>query len=440
MLPQAVDGILRSLEEAGFSAYAVGGCVRDLLLCRTPRDWDVTTSARPEQVMALFAPHAIPTGLLHGTVTVCQGGERFEVTTFRADGVYSDHRHPDSVAFSGRLEDDLARRDFTIGAMAMDRRGEIVDLFGGRDDLDRGLLRCVGDASARFEEDALRIMRLLRFASELDFSIDPDTERAAREGCGALRYIAPERLREEMSRLLCGKAVCRVLRSYPDIIGTFLPEILPTVGLDQKNPHHCYDVWGHTAHAVASSPPDPLIRWTLLFHDLGKGKCFTVDEGGIGHFYGHGAVSATLAEQIMARLRFDNDSRRCILRLVDWHDRDIPRTRKSLRRALNRLGEDGLRQLITVKRADNAAQAPAYFAPVQRELDLAEEIVAELLAEDACFSLRQLAVNGRDMMALGLRGQQIGAMLQHLLSEVLEEHLPNEREILLHEAEQMKEV
>lgn len=439
MLPQTVQAILYRLEQAGFAAYAVGGCVRDLLLRRTPRDWDITTAAQPRQVMELFAPHAAATGLRHGTVTVRQDGESFEVTTFRADGVYSDHRHPDSVRFASVLSEDLARRDFTIGAMAMDRHGTVIDLYGGQDDLQRGILRCVGEPEKRFEEDALRIMRALRFAAELDFTMEEKTEHAMRCAREALKYIAPERLRAEMDRLLCGVAAERILLTYPDIIGVFLPEILPTLGLDQRNEHHCYDVWSHTAHAVAAAPPEPLLRWTLLLHDLGKAKCFTVDDDGVGHFYGHGKISVTLARQITRRLRFDNDTRSRIVQLVDWHDRDIPRTRKSLRRGLNALGEEGLRQLIAVKRADNAAQAPAFFQPVQRELDRAEEIVAELLAEDACFSLKQLAVNGHDMLALGLAGTDIGQMLRFLLEQVLEEQLPNDRQILLFAAKkQMK--
>ena len=432
MLPQEVREILTTLEEAGFAAFAVGGCVRDSLLGRTPDDWDLTTSARPEQVMALFAPHAIPTGLQHGTVTVRRGGGSYEVTTFRADGVYSDHRHPDEVRFTDTLEEDLGRRDFTVGAMAMDRTEHLTDPFGGVADLRRRVIRCVGQADRRFAEDALRILRGLRFASVLDFTVEEETAAAMRRRSGELRHIAAERIRVELEKLLCGKAACRVLLEYPDVLGAVVPEILPNVGLDQRNEHHCYNVWSHIAHAVAAAPPEPILRWTLLFHDIGKAKCFTVDDRGVGHFYGHGKVSTALAEEAMRRLKFDNDTRHTVARLVDWHDRDIPRTHKSLRRALNALGEQDLRRLIAVKRADNAAQAPAYHAPVQRELDRAEEIVAELLAADECFSLRQLAVNGRDVTALGLSGPAVGRMLARLLEEVLEERLPNEKTALLH--------
>ena len=435
MLPREVLEILRRLNERGYEAYAVGGCVRDQLLGRTPDDWDLTTSARPEQVMELFAPHCIPTGLQHGTVTVRQDHRSFEVTTFRTDGIYSDHRHPDEVHFSDRLEEDLKRRDFTVGAMAMDAQGRIVDLFGGREDLKNGVIRCVGEADRRFDEDALRIMRALRFMSVLGFSIAPDTADAIRRGREKLRHIAVERICVEMTKLLCGADAARVLLEFPEVIGVFLPEMLPAVGFEQRNRHHCYDVWEHTVRAVEAVPTEPVLRWAMLFHDLGKPHCFTLDEDGVGHFYGHGKISRTLAAEAMSRLKFDNDSRSRIELLVDWHDRMIPCTRKGLRRALNKLGADGVAQLIAVKRADNLAQAPAYRER-QRELDRAEEIITELLAEDACFSLKQLAVDGRDMMALGLSGPAIGQMLQRLLEQVLEEKLPNDREILLQWAQE----
>ncbi len=438
VLPQEVLEILRRLNEGGFEAYAVGGCVRDQLLGRRPDDWDVTTSARPEQVMELFAGRCVPTGLQHGTVTVRIDRRSYEVTTFRTDGVYSDHRHPDRVTFSDRLEEDLKRRDFTIGAMAMDASGAVTDLFGGREDLRNGVIRCVGDPDARFGEDALRIMRALRFASVLGFSIDPDTAEAIRRGRDQLRYIAVERIREEMNRLLCGADAARVLLEFPEVVGVFLPEMQSAVGFDQRNPHHCYDVWEHTARSVEAAPAEPVLRWTMLFHDLGKTSCFTVDPAGVGHFYGHGRISSAMAREATARLKFDNDSRERICRLVDWHDRDVPCTRKGLLRTMNSLGADGAAQLIAVKRADNLAQAPAYRGR-QAELDRAEEILSQLLAEGACFSLKQLAVNGRDMMELGLAGPAVGQALQSLLELVLEERLPNDREALLRWAEEHRE-
>ena len=435
MLPSSVLTVLRRLNRGGYAAYVVGGCVRDALLGRPNDDWDVTTSARPEQVMALFPGHAIPTGLQHGTVTVRQAGEPIEITTFRADGVYSDHRHPDEVTFSTDLAEDLKRRDFTVNAMAMDADGQITDLFGGREDLRSRVIRCVGDPDRRFEEDALRILRGLRFASVLGFTVEEGTAAAIRRKAPTLRAIAAERITAEMTKLLCGADACRVLLEFPDVMGVFLPEVLPAVGFDQRNIHHIYDVWGHSAHAVGAAIPDPVVRWTMLFHDLGKPKCFTVDEQGVGHFYGHGRLSHAIALEAAARLRFSNEHRDAIAALVDWHDRVIPVTPKGIRRCLNALGEEGARRLIAVKRADNLAQSPSYRER-QGELDRAEEILNDLLAQDACFSLRQLAVDGRDMMSLGLSGRAVGDMLRALLEQVLSETLPNERDALLSWAKQ----
>ncbi len=429
MLPQQVKCVLNRLEGAGFAAYAVGGCVRDTLLGRVPDDWDVTTAARPEQVLTLFDGYAIPTGLKHGTVTVRAEDMHIEVTTFRADGTYTDHRRPDDVTFSNRLEDDLCRRDLTVNAMAMDVDGHITDLYGGREDLKNGILRCVGEPGKRFGEDALRILRTLRFAAVLGFAIEPRTAAALRGQAPLLTYIAPERVLTEMDKMLCGEYVLPVLLDYPEILGVFLPEILPCVGFDQHNRHHIYDVWDHTAHAVAAAPADGVLRWAMLLHDVGKPACFTMDEGGVGHFFGHPAISAELAEAVCCRLRMDNRTAERIITLVRWHDRDIPRTERAIARAVSQLGEETFRQLLEVKRADNAAQSPedrCRLADIQR----AEDILDALLAKRQCFSLRDLAVKGGDLMALGLRGREVGDALQYLLNAVLD-GTPNDKEPLL---------
>ena len=430
MLPQEVKTVLCTLEAAGHRAYAVGGCVRDTLRGVTPHDYDITTSARPEAVLALFDGFAIPTGLQHGTVTVRQGGQSFEVTTFRADGTYTDHRRPDSVTFSDSLEEDLARRDFTVNAMAMDLRGRVYDLHGGREDLQRGILRCVGEPERRFEEDALRILRCLRFAAVLGFTIEAETARAM-ERCGPLlRHIAAERICEEMTKLLCGDHVLPVLLAYPQILGVFLPEILPCVGFDQQNEHHLYDVWEHTARSVAAVPPQSVLRWTMLLHDLGKPASFFTDAGGVGHFYGHDALGAELAAGIAGRLRMDKKSAQRIALLIERHMRQIEPTEKAVGRALRQLGEEALRQLLLVKRADASACHPDY-AWQTGALDAVEAVLERLLAEDTCFTLRDLAVDGRDMMALGLRGREIGEALDELLTQVAEGELPNEKAALL---------
>lgn len=433
MMPQEVCSLLARLESAGYQGWAVGGCVRDTLRGAVPSDWDVTTDARPERVMALFGERAIPTGLKHGTVTVCAGETHVEVTTFRRDGTYSDHRRPDAVQFSTSLEEDLARRDLTVNAMAMDLRGHICDPFGGQEDLSRRVLRCVGDPLRRLDEDALRIMRTLRFAAVLGFTIEPDTSAALHRRAPLLADIAAERILVEMNKLLTGEYMASVLLAYPDVLGVFLPELLPCVGLDQRNRHHLYDVWGHTSRAVAAVPPEPVLRWTMLLHDVGKPPCFTVDDRGVGHFYGHPKVSAELAETVCRRLRMDKRTAHQVVTLVQWHDRDIPRTEKAIARAVHQLGEGTFRQLLAVKRADNLAQHPDYRYRLA-DIDRAEEILNTLLEKQACFSLRELAVNGRDLTALGLRGPAIGQTLNALLAQVMDGALPNQRDALLNAA------
>ena len=431
-IPEHVKTILSRLEAAGHEAYCVGGAVRDRLLGRAPGDWDVTSSALPEEVSALFAPHALPTGLRHGTVTVKpEGVPGVEVTTYRRDGAYSDCRRPDSVEFTASLTEDLARRDFTVNAMALDLRGALADPFGGGEDLKRGLLRAVGEPEKRFGEDALRILRGLRFAARLGFSIEAGTDRALRACAPLLERIAPERVREELTGILCGPYAETVLRSYPDVLGVVLPEIAPSVGFDQRSVYHCYDVWEHTARAVGAAPSAPVLRWTMLLHDLGKPDTFFLDGEGRGHFYGHWRKSAEYAGAILDRLRFDRRSRDLILTLVERHDCELPLSEKSVRKNLARYGEEAVRALLAVKRADNLAQAPEY-RDRQVLIGQWEDLLNLVLQEGACFSLRQLAVRGGDLTALGLRGPAVGRVLQALLDQVLDGKLPNDREILLH--------
>ena len=424
--------ILKTLSAHGFEARCVGGCVRDSLLGRTPDDWDVATGALPEQVLTLFGDSALPTGLRHGTVTVKTEGRHVEVTTYRLDGLYRDGRHPESVTFTRSLSEDLRRRDFTVNAMALDETGVLTDPWGGRDDCNARLLRCVGNPDERFGEDALRILRCLRFASVLGFSIEQVTAGSLRRNRELLRRIAPERIRTELTKLLCGDGAAAVLRGYPEVFGVFLPELSPLFGFDQKNRHHCYDVWEHTLHSLVEVEPDPVLRYTMLLHDIGKPRCFTLDRAGAGHFYGHPKVSFELADDILRRLRFDHTTRETVLRLIEWHDRDIPRTEKGVRRVLARLGEKDLRLLLLVKRADNLAQHPD-FRGMQDEIGKAEALLDGLLAKDSCVSLRQLKVNGNDLCFLGYQGPQIGAALNDLLRRVVDGELENDRDILLNE-------
>lgn len=438
-IPKYVQNALSALESAGYEAWCVGGCVRDSLMGRIPGDWDVTTSALPEETMAVFGSHAFPTGLQHGTVTVRQDHQAIEITTYRVDGAYHDHRRPDSVTFTRSLEEDLRRRDFTVNAMGLSLRGELRDPFGGQADLEAGVLRCVGDPDRRFGEDALRILRGLRFASVLGFEIAPVTSDSIHRNRELLREIAAERIQVELMKLLCGRNAAEILREYPDVIGVFWPEVLPMVGHDQKNYHHCYDVWEHSLHAMMAVPTEPILRCAALLHDIGKPRCFMVDDAGVGHFYGHSAVSRDLTDHMLRRLKCSNEFRETVVRLVEWHDRDIPRNDKSIRKALRVLGETDLRRLIAVKRADNLAQAPEFHGR-QAEIDQAEQTMERLLEEDTCFSLKQMQVNGHDLMTLGLTGPSIGKTLNLLLEKIVNGELPNEKEVLMEQARKFMEM
>ena len=428
--PRAPE-VLRRLNGAGYEAFLVGGCVRDALRQVPPHDYDVTTSALPEQVQAVFPDAAvIGTGLKHGTVTVLWRGLPVEVTTYRVDGGYSDGRHPDAVRFSSSLEEDLARRDLTVNAMAWNPDRGLQDPFGGRSDLEDGILRCVGDPRLRFTEDALRILRVLRFAAVIGFSVEENTARAARELRDRLQLVSAERIREELDKLLCGEFCFPVAFAYPDVLGAVLPELLPCVGFDQKNYHHCYDLYTHLLHAVAAVPPVPVLRWAALLHDIAKPACFSSDERGVGHFYGHAAASTEKAERILRRLRFDNASRERIVTLIRCHDAPLDDSPAAVRRKLNKLGEEGFFQLLALQRADTLSLAPAYRSRTQIA-DRAEEQARRILEEKQCFSLRDLAVNGRDLTALGYTGARVGAALSFLLDGVLEGSVSNRREDLL---------
>jgi len=402
---------------------------------KTPHDWDLTTSALPQEVCELFGERAIPTGLQHGTVTVRLSGGAAEITTYRVDGDYTDHRHPLAVRFSASLKEDLCRRDFTVNAMAMSFNGEVVDLFGGREDLAAKVIRCVGKGEERFEEDALRIMRGLRFASVLGFSIEEDTARAMRGKKDLLQSIAAERLAEELTKLVCGEHFLPILREFGDVVGVFIPEILPCIGFDQKSRFHCYDVWEHSVRSMCHVPPQKHLRYHMMFHDLGKPHCFTEDERG-GHYYGHTDISAKMAQDIMARLKFDNETRRKVALLMDWHDRWFEPTGISLRKVLSQIGPERLQDVLDAKRADNFAKRREGLERAQEPWNKAEEILKKLLEENVCVTVKQLSVDGRDMMRLGLSGKAIGEMLEYLLSAVIEERIPNEREALLAAARQ----
>ena len=437
-VPNYVASLRERLRSAGHAAYPVGGCVRDLLLGKTPEDWDMTTDARPEEMLELFGSAAHPTGLRHGTVTIVSEGHNVEVTTMRRDGSYRDLRHPESVTFTASLSEDLARRDFTVNAMALGPEGEVLDPFGGRADLERRVLRCVGEPEERFGEDALRILRLLRFASVLGFAAEERAAAAAREKRELLGAVAAERVYAELNKLLCGAGAAEVLLAFPEVLGVWLPEVLPCVGFEQHSVHHCYDVWGHTARSVGAVAPERALRWTMLLHDLGKPGCFTLDGTGAGHFYGHTALSAALAEGVMERLRFEKKlAKRVRAQLECFDDRFAP-DRASVHREMTRRGPETVRCLLLTKQADNAAKAPEGLERAQAPWREAQKTFDALTAEGACCSLRELRLNGADLRELGFEGAAVGAVLNRLLDEVSGETLPNRRDALLNRAKRLR--
>ena len=439
-IPQGPNEILNRLTAAGFQAYAVGGCVRDSLLGTVPGDWDICTSALPEETEACFSDlRVVETGLKHGTVTVIFQGVPYEITTFRSDGNYLDHRRPQQVSFVRTLKEDLLRRDFTMNAMAVGLDGEIQDPFGGRQDLTDGIIRCVGDPDTRFTEDALRILRGLRFASRLGFSIAPETAAAMERNKNLLSYVSGERIYKELTGILIGTYAQSVLEQYGGVLAAVLPEIQPSMGFLQRNPFHNRDVWQHTLEALGKSGPDPIVRWALLLHDLGKPDCFTLDDRGIGHFYGHPQRSMELAEQILDRFHGDKKTRDTICLLVRDHDREAPATIKNARRWIARYGRDNVRLLLEVKRCDCLAHVdtPKTRARYNNLMEMTR-LIRECLETEQCFSVRDLPVKGGDVMALGVpAGPQVGRILEGLLDGVLDGTCPPEREALL---ERLKQV
>ena len=433
VLEPGAAALLDELHRAGFGAYAVGGCVRDSLLGLAPHDWDLCTAARPGQVMELFGEdRCIPTGLQHGTVTVKRDGKLYEITTFRTDGSYTDSRHPDGVTFVPEVETDLARRDFTVNAMAYHPVRGFVDPFGGQADMKAKCLRCVGEPRLRFTEDALRILRALRFAAVLGFTLEEETAKAAFELKERLHLVSAERIYVELKKLLLGDWAFDVLVEYKEIIGVVVPELVPAFDCAQQNPWHVYDVFTHIARSVEAAPKDADLRLVMLFHDTGKPACKTTDEEGIDHFYGHPTVSEQLAKAALERLKASRASMQRILPLIRYHDGHILTDEKSVKRWLNRLGPAGTLDLIDVKTADLAAQNLARTQPEIEELYRTKMLLREILERGDAFSLRDLAIGGKELLALGYQGKAIGGALDALLSGVIAGEAENDRAALLH--------
>lgn len=438
-IPQHAATVLERLEHYGYEAYVVGGCVRDSLMGRAPKDWDVCTNALPDEVLRAFRKfHVIKTGLKHGTVTVMVNHIPVEVTTFRIDGAYTDNRHPDAVSFVSRVEEDLARRDFTINAMAYNPRRGLVDAFGGQEDLAAHAIRCVGEPDARFNEDGLRILRALRFAARYDFNIETETAHAVRRNRHLLANVSAERIFTELKGILTGEGALSMMLGFPEVFATIIPELQPSIGLQQNTPYHCYDVWTHTAYAVDAAPQDALLRLVMLLHDIGKPARHSRDETGRDHFYGHQEVSAKLARKALLRLKSDNDTLRRATVLVQEHDLNWPTTPAGMRRLIGRIGPENVRSLFEVQRADLAAHSAYAHDKKAASLRAAFLLFEEVLESTPAFTVKDLPVNGADLMAMGMQpGPGIRQVLEQLLQEMQEDTLSPERDSMLRRAREI---
>lgn len=428
---KASETAVKMLKDCGFEAFLIGGSVRDYIMGMPIGDIDITTSATPTEVEEVFKDfRVIETGIKHGTVTVLIDSEPIEITTYRSESTYSDNRHPDNVTFSKTLKDDVVRRDFTMNAIAFDFKDGFVDLVDGMNDINNRLIRCIGDAETRFREDALRILRALRFSAVLGFSIEENTAKAIHKCKDLLKNISAERIQVEFSKLICGKNAYNVLQEYADVICVFIPEIEESIGFEQINRHHIYDVYTHSLKALEQSKNELHIRLALFLHDIGKPFVAHFDEKGEQHYYSHPKKSAELTEKILTRLRFDNDTKEKVLTLVRMHDtpimlnkEDSP-SKKRLKRILSQIGVDLTYDLIEIKRCDNSSQNPEYYRGdvfYKATYDMLDEIING----DECFSIKDLKINGNDLIAIGFKGKDIGKALQKCLDGVIAEKVQN---------------
>ncbi len=434
-IPYYVETAIEKLNNVGYEAYAVGGCVRDSLMGKSPHDWDICTSALPLKIKEVFSGcPVIETGIKHGTVTVVIDGNHIEITTFRKDGNYTDSRHPENVEFVTSLEEDLKRRDFTINALcfSISEEEKIIDLFGGKADIENKIIRCVGKPEERFGEDALRILRAMRFASTLGFEIEEETSRAIHLMKDRLLKISAERCRDELVKLLCGENVGRVLYDYKDVVAVIIPEIKDEFGFLQHNPHHCYDVYTHTVRAVEIIRNTRILRLIMLLHDIGKPSVFRLDENGIGHFKLHPTVGSEMARDILNRLKFDNYTKSYVCRQIWEHDNRFPAERKSVRRFISKHGYEFFFDHLEIRRADTLAQSEYLREEKLSELEEKKRIGEQLLKESAPLTSKALCINGGDLKELGFcEGKLIGEILKDCLREVVDENIKNTKGELL---------
>lgn len=442
LIPDKAKYIIDSIKAAGHEAYVVGGCVRDSILGRTPEDWDITTSAAPQEVKALFR-RTIDTGIQHGTVTVMLDREGFEVTTYRIDGKYEDGRHPSEVTFTPSLEEDLRRRDFTINAMAYNDEDGLVDLYGGIDDIKAGIIRCVGDAKARFDEDALRIMRAIRFSAQLGYRIEENTLKAISEAAPNLQKISAERIQVELVKLLVSDHPDYLRIAYQTgITKIIMPEFDIAMETPQNHPHHQYNVGEHILHTLLEIPAQKELRIAMLLHDIGKPDTLTIDKNGITHFHGHPTVSQVKAKEILRRLKFDNDTINCVGRLVLYHDygNGVEPDIRFVRHAVNKIGEDIFPKFLLVKKADVMAQSLYMRQEKLESLKKMSDFYDEICRNKQCVSLKTLAVTGSDLINAGMEpGKKIGEILDRLLELVIENPECNSKDFLIKKAQELSE-
>ena len=431
-IPAGAAEILRVLEDHGYEAFVVGGCVRDSLLGRNPNDWDITTSALPEEVKSLFRK-TIDTGLKHGTVTILSHGEAYEVTTYRIDGEYLDGRHPSEVTFTASLEEDLKRRDFTINAMAYSESAGLKDFFGGVSDLEKGLIRAVGDPMKRFGEDALRIMRAVRFAAQLDYDVEPETVQAMKKLAPTLQKVSAERIAAELEKTLVSPRPEKLRMAWEcGITAVILPEFDSCMETPQHNPHHRYNVGEHTIQSMMKVRPDKILRLTMLLHDFGKPACWKRDDKEIDHFHGHPAVSAQIADGILRRLKYDNHTRYCVVKLVLEHDRMARLTEPGIRKAMIEIGEDLFPLWLEVREADTLAQSTYRREEKLTYLEDVRRIYSVVMERGDCISLKNLAVTGGDLIEAGVpEGREIGRILGEMLRDVVDVPEHNTKEYLM---------
>jgi tRNA nucleotidyltransferase (CCA-adding enzyme) len=442
-LPDAVNKIISELNTCEYSAYAVGGCVRDSMLGKTPHDYDICTSATPEQMKKVFKAHkqnTYDTGIQHGTISVMIDGELYESTTYRLDGEYSDGRHPDEVVFVDEIEKDLARRDFTINAMAYNEKDGLIDPFNGQEDLENKIIRCVGNPNRRFQEDGLRIMRAIRFAATYGFTIEPETKQAIFDNKHLLKNIAEERKTTEFLKTL-KTADAELLREYKDVFVEFIPELNDIFDFEQNNPWHVYDVFEHTIQALECCNSDDMnVKLAVFFHDIGKPRSFQDSEDGLRHFKGHGSVGAEMTDEIMRRMKFDNETRESVVQLVQYHAAQIKPEKAFIKKCMNKIGEEQFSKLLEVKIADNMAQNLEHSAKVIEELKNIEKMYCDILDKKECYLIKDLHINGKDLISIGMKpGKELGNTLEQLLEKVIKNPELNDKETLLEIAEKIQE-